>query len=859
MFHLFFSDEKGSAENLEFLVKIILTCSKGRLRINNTSPDRQFTLKQYLFDHEHLIFDFSRLNDQQKSRFISWLITPYSQNSQTAFLNDLGFNECRGFTAEAELTWWGKLRNELLHRKTDYFQIAANVPQAPEEIKGIDLGKGHNGLLIGFRLNEYDQSNAKYSVPEVQLKKAIGNVKRVFITEHLIDELENTSIAEFNAEHLLNQPHPWSIVVPDEKKRYQEMGDYRRINRFDYPPFKLAKLARWLRENEVHSGNEDELAAELEPIISRKRLTVFQKKDDGELLVVEKKPPSDILVFSGGGSRIFAFIGVLKAFEQTGIKPRRFAGSSAGAIVSALSYLGYTSEEIYDFFKTYDSDKLVFLQPDIHGLADSQPLKAALDYMIIRRVKEICTRYNAPMPEGKITFALLHALKNEFPDCGIGDELTITGTNKSAHRTVYYSNEFSPDMEFSEATRISANMPGIYKDILIDGERYGDGGILSNFPTEIFIDDHSTLLESEYGNNLRIIAVQINNGTENNTLYRITDKVYRESLIANILYSFITGVRDPVASFVGDRLKLRKYALQSIVVDVPSVSSANFSVSSQNQEKMIQGGLEATHAFIDLRYKKDKHGKYKNKEWMYNTFSSFEELLTYCCYRNDKRWFKRIKHYILANEVQDKEFLMARIDELQAHYFTPSNPSSANKVSMSYRDYLASQEGEKRDYALFLALYGVINKMPVSFAAGTNNSSRFKRGRFDTTLDDPLGGLSHFTRINGTTHVLFHCFLLLIRQLEIDPVEEIFELLNKLALILETVSTEKERVYFHPWRFTLGECARIINTFMSHDETETQKLCLNLKKIEASKLHHFFIQSPVEQVYRQISENVARP
>jgi len=52
------------------------------------------------------------------------------------------------------------------------------------------------------------------------------------------------------------------------------------------------------------------------------------------------------LVFSGGGVKAIAFIGVVEALEERGIKVRRIAGTSAGALVGALLSAGYKSEEL---------------------------------------------------------------------------------------------------------------------------------------------------------------------------------------------------------------------------------------------------------------------------------------------------------------------------------------------------------------------------------------------------------------------------------------------------------------------------------------------------------------------------------
>ena len=61
---------------------------------------------------------------------------------------------------------------------------------------------------------------------------------------------------------------------------------------------------------------------------------------------------------SGGGARGFAHIGVLKVLEEEGVKPDYIAGSSIGAIIGALSTMGYSAIEIEDICVRLDWEYL---------------------------------------------------------------------------------------------------------------------------------------------------------------------------------------------------------------------------------------------------------------------------------------------------------------------------------------------------------------------------------------------------------------------------------------------------------------------------------------------------------------------
>lgn len=60
------------------------------------------------------------------------------------------------------------------------------------------------------------------------------------------------------------------------------------------------------------------------------------------------------LVLSGGGARGFAHVGVLRAFEEAGVRFDCVAGTSMGAVVGALHASGYTSKHIEAVLRSLD-------------------------------------------------------------------------------------------------------------------------------------------------------------------------------------------------------------------------------------------------------------------------------------------------------------------------------------------------------------------------------------------------------------------------------------------------------------------------------------------------------------------------
>ena len=79
------------------------------------------------------------------------------------------------------------------------------------------------------------------------------------------------------------------------------------------------------------------------------------------------------LALGGGGARGFTHIGVLKAFEEYGIKFDAVAGTSVGSLVGALYCAGYTYDQLYDIAKDLDmkdikTNKVFFMPSKTDGI-----------------------------------------------------------------------------------------------------------------------------------------------------------------------------------------------------------------------------------------------------------------------------------------------------------------------------------------------------------------------------------------------------------------------------------------------------------------------------------------------------------
>jgi len=118
------------------------------------------------------------------------------------------------------------------------------------------------------------------------------------------------------------------------------------------------------------------------------------------------------LAFGGGGARGFSHIGVIKAFEQFGLKFDYVAGTSVGSLVGAAYANGMTSDELYRiaknlktkdirtnkvFFMPSKTDGIERLVEDVLGVKNIEDLKIPYSAVAvdIKSTKQVCISHGS--------------------------------------------------------------------------------------------------------------------------------------------------------------------------------------------------------------------------------------------------------------------------------------------------------------------------------------------------------------------------------------------------------------------------------------------------------------------------------
>lgn len=159
------------------------------------------------------------------------------------------------------------------------------------------------------------------------------------------------------------------------------------------------------------------------------------------------------LALSGGGSRGFAHVGVLKALVENNIPIDMIAGTSAGSIVGAAFASGMSIEKIIAMCGRVRWLNTIRPSFSLRGILSSAPL-------------------------GKF-------LKREFPAHRFEDLKTpfaAVGHELGSSREIVFKD--SGDLIF--AVRASCAVPGIFEPIVDEnGNLFVDGGVTSQLPVEV--------------------------------------------------------------------------------------------------------------------------------------------------------------------------------------------------------------------------------------------------------------------------------------------------------------------------------------------------------------------------------------
>lgn len=153
------------------------------------------------------------------------------------------------------------------------------------------------------------------------------------------------------------------------------------------------------------------------------------------------------IALSGGGARGIIHIGVLQAFEELGFKPVSVSGTSIGAIVGALYASGMKPEKMLELVSDRGFLRMFSFKASFSGFLEMSYLKKVLQEHLPETFEELNLPFSA------------------------------AATNLSRHETVIFNSG-----ALHQAVIASASIPVLFAPVLINNDKYIDGGVINNLP-----------------------------------------------------------------------------------------------------------------------------------------------------------------------------------------------------------------------------------------------------------------------------------------------------------------------------------------------------------------------------------------
>lgn len=307
------------------------------------------------------------------------------------------------------------------------------------------------------------------------------------------------------------------------------------------------------------------------------------------------------LVLEGGGVKGIGLVGAILELDKTGYAFPRIAGTSAGAIVGSLLAAGCTPERMVEIMKSLDYQK--FRDPTLLSRLGAPGKLASL--LIENGL------YKGDYLHDWIAGQLHNCSVTTFADLKLPDsqdlppeqqyKLVIVTADLSKGELVYLPWDYhkyglDPDTQtVASAVRTSMSIPFFYKPARIGRNTLVDGGILSNFPVDIFDAPKGTTPKwPTFGIKL--------SAREKSTL--VTPRPVTGPLsLASALYATVINGHDQ--RHLDNPVTLAR----TMFVDSDNIQATNFDITKDQQDLLFKNGQKAAQKFLNgwdfTQFKKD--------------------------------------------------------------------------------------------------------------------------------------------------------------------------------------------------------------------------------------------------------------
>lgn len=262
------------------------------------------------------------------------------------------------------------------------------------------------------------------------------------------------------------------------------------------------------------------------------------------------------LVLCGGGMKGLYLIGGLKYLSELDILKNitTYAGTSIGGLICFMLSIDYSIDELYKCLKTFNFENTIDENFDLNSIFKDYSINSHQNIDFI--VEKIMNYKNI---NKNITLIQLYNKTKK--------KIILTSVNIYDKICEYISYETYPDLEILTALKMTMAVPLLFPPIKLNNKLYIDGGILNNFPIDIFNDN----LDEVIGINLQSEFLYVKN---------------YDNIINYILRIMSIFFQPNIKKFTDENYKNIVY---NIKID-NDVKTFNFELTSEKKKEMYLNG-----------------------------------------------------------------------------------------------------------------------------------------------------------------------------------------------------------------------------------------------------------------------------
>ena len=334
-------------------------------------------------------------------------------------------------------------------------------------------------------------------------------------------------------------------------------------------------------------------------------------------------------VFGGGAIRGMCYIGAMQALQEFNVEISSIAGSSVGSVFASLFALGYSIDEIKDFFLDFNFNMF----RDINISLFESDLSISKGEIFLDWLREKIEKKYFGKDYKKDTKRV------RFKD--IEKNLYILTLDINTNTPFIFSKENTPDEEIAFAVRVSAGMPGLMKPVNYGNAILVDGDLIKSWPAwKVFTD----LNTSEN----RLLEFRLEGSRENQEIKNPLD--YVNSVLSTIWYLSTENIYN---------LYHENDRYDYVIIDTKDVIMFDFTLDKNEKEKLIERGYETTKKyFLETLPQKKKVVLETYKKLLLNL-----NILSNSIKSNNARDSIFVTNEILSSFIDDSKYIDSSICE----------------------------------------------------------------------------------------------------------------------------------------------------------------------------------------------------